>query len=90
MRWRCVDLKRQIEMRFGVKVHERTVGKFLNALGYRRLSVRPQHPKSDPGAQEDFKKTSPGSPPDAFPAMPSPNRSKSGSKTKRASASKAR
>ena len=90
VRWRCVDLKRQIEMRFGVVVHERTVGKFLNALGYRRLSVRPQHPKSDPGAQEAFKKTSPGSPPDAFPAMPSPNRSKSGSKTKRASASKAR
>ena len=52
VRWRCADLQRQIETRFGVKIHERTVGKFLNALGYRRLSVRPRHPKSDPEAQE--------------------------------------
>jgi hypothetical protein len=39
-------------------MHERTVGKQLAALGFRRLSVRPQHPKSDPGAQAAFKKTS--------------------------------
>lgn len=44
---------------FGVTMHERTVGKQLAALGFRRLSVRPQHPKSDPEAQEAFKKTSP-------------------------------
>ena len=55
VRWRCVDLKRRIETQFNVEVHERTVGKFLNALGYRRLSVRPLHPKSDPEAQETFK-----------------------------------
>ena len=42
VRWRCADLKRRIETQFKVEVHERTVGKFLNALGYRRLSVRPQ------------------------------------------------
>ena len=59
MRWRCVDLKRKIEDRFGVVMHERTVGKQLAALGFRRLSVRPQHPKSDPVAQEAFKKTLP-------------------------------
>ncbi len=58
MRWRRVDLKRQIEARFGVTMHERTVGKQLAALGFRRLSVRPQHPKSDPEAQAAFKKTS--------------------------------
>jgi hypothetical protein len=40
-------------------VHERTVGKYLAALGYRRLSVRPRHPKTDPEAQEVFKKASP-------------------------------
>jgi len=40
-------------------MHERTVGKQLAALGFRRLSVRPQHPKSDPEAQEAFKKISP-------------------------------
>jgi len=59
VRWRRVDLQRRIEARFGVAVHERTVGKQLAALGFRRLSVRPQHPKSDPDTQETFKKTSP-------------------------------
>lgn len=59
VRWRRVDLQRRIKARFGVEMHERTVGKQLAALGFRRLSVRPQHPKSDPEAQEAFKKTSP-------------------------------
>ena len=59
VRWRRVDLQRRIEARFGVTMHERTVGKQLAALGFRRLSVRPQHPKSDLDAQETFKKTSP-------------------------------
>ena len=59
VRWRRVDLKRRIEARFGVVMHERTVGKQLATLGFRRLSVRPRHPKSDPEAQETFKKTSP-------------------------------
>jgi len=59
VRWRRVDLKRRIKARFGVVMHERTVGKQLATLGFRRLSVRPRHPKSDPEAQETFKKTSP-------------------------------
>ena len=59
VRWRRIDLKRKIEERFGVTMHERTVGKQLASLGFRRLSARPQHPKSDPDAQEAFKKTSP-------------------------------
>lgn len=59
VRWRRQDLQRRIAGRFGVELHERTVGKYLTALGYRRLSVRPRHPKTDPGAQEAFKKTSP-------------------------------
>jgi len=50
-------LPRRIEATFGVALHERTVGKQLAALGFRRLSVRPQHPKSDPVAQDVFKKT---------------------------------
>ena len=53
-----IDLKLKIEDRFGVVMHERTAGKPLAALGFRRLSVRPRHPKSDPAAQEAFKKTS--------------------------------
>ena len=59
VRWRRQDLQRRIAGRFGVELHERTVGKYLAALGYRRLSVRPRHPKTDPGAQEAFEKTSP-------------------------------
>lgn len=57
VRWRCCDLKRRIEAEFGVDLHERTVGKHLAALGLKRLSVRPKHPKADPAAQETFKKT---------------------------------
>lgn len=59
VRWRRIDLKRRIETMFGVALHERTVGKQLAALGFRRLSVRPQPPKADAVAQEAFKKTSP-------------------------------
>ena len=58
VRWRRKDLQRRIEGAFGVEVHERTVGKYLAALGYRRLSVRPRHPKADPAAQDTFKKAS--------------------------------
>ncbi len=58
-RWRRTDLRDLIERRFGPRLHERTVGKLLRRLRFRRLSVRPRHPGSDPAAQEAFKKTSP-------------------------------
>ena len=51
VRWRRKDLQRRIAAAFGVALHERSVGKYLAALGYRRLSVRPQHPRTDPCAQ---------------------------------------
>ena len=54
VRWRCVDLQRRIKQSFDVSLHERTVGKLLNKLAFRRLSVRPQHPQSDPDAQASF------------------------------------
>ncbi|MGI3210266.1 helix-turn-helix domain-containing protein [Roseovarius tibetensis] len=44
VRWRRIDLKHHLEAEFGVVMHERTVDKHLTALGFRRLSVRPQHP----------------------------------------------
>ena len=59
VRWRRRDLQHRIEAEFGVTLHERTVGKQLAALGFRRLSVRPLHPKSDPRVQDAVKKTSP-------------------------------
>jgi len=58
VRWRRADLARRIETIFAIKIHERTVGTYLAKLGFRRLSVRPEHPKADPAAQEAFKKTS--------------------------------
>ena len=89
VRWRRVDLKRKIEERFGVKMHERTVGKQLAALDLRRLSARPQHPKSDPEAQEAFKKTSPHGSAKPCPSMPAASHSRSGSRMKPGSASRA-
>lgn len=58
VRWRRADLARRIEAEFGVELHERTVGTYLAKLGFRRLSVRPEHPNADPAAQAAFKKTS--------------------------------
>jgi transposase len=58
VRWRRKDLRARLAARFGVELHERTVGKKLAELGYRRLTVRPRHPKADPEAQEAFKQTS--------------------------------
>ena len=90
VRWRCIDLKRRIEEMFGAKLHERTVGKQLRALGYVRLSVRPQHPKSDPQAQEVFKKISTRRLRPFCPSTPVAGLWKSGSRTKPASVSRAR
>ena len=56
IRWRRFDLRERIRQRFGVKMHERNVGKILRRLNFRRVSVRPQHPQSDEAAQEAFKK----------------------------------
>ncbi len=53
--WRCRDLQGRIGREFGVGLHERTVGKLLAKLAFRRLSVRPQHPRSDPEAQAVFR-----------------------------------
>ena len=57
-RWRRVGLQERIEREWGISLHERTVGKLLRRLAFRRLSVRPQHPKSDPEAQALFKASS--------------------------------
>jgi transposase len=58
VRWRCVDLKGVLKARFNVDLAERSVGRILNELGFRRLSPRPHHPNKDTQAQETYKKTS--------------------------------
>jgi transposase len=89
-RWRCRDLQARIAQGFGVRFHERTVGKLLARLRFRRLSVRPRHPESDFAAQEAFRGASPSwrrPPPRRRPAA---RRSRSGSPTRPGSASRAR
>jgi transposase len=90
VRWRRVDLRDELQRQFGIVLHERSVGKVLAKLGYRRLSVRPRHPQADDAAQEAFKKTLPRPSRNESPTTPSASRSKSGSRTRRASASRAR
>ena len=89
VRWRRVDLRALIETRFAVRLHERTVGKLLRRLGFARLSVRPRHPKADAAAQEAFKKASPIWYARRCPSTPVAGRSRSGSRTRPASASRA-
>lgn len=88
VRWRRIDLRDEIERRFGVTLHERSVGKILAKLGYRRLSVRPRHPQADEAVQEAFKKTLPRPLQRRSPVTSKASRSKSGSRTKRGSASR--
>ena len=56
MRWRSCDLRYEIAWLFGVRMHERTVGKLLVRLNFSRVSVRLRHPKQDLEAQQAHKK----------------------------------
>lgn len=58
VRWRCVDLREEVERRFEVRVHENTIGAWLRQMKLTRLQPRPFHPRKDPAAQQAFKKTS--------------------------------
>lgn len=58
VRWRCVDLRDEVERRFSVRVHENTIGVWLREMKLTRLQPRPFHPKKDLVAQATFKKTS--------------------------------
>src|SRR4051794_2773134 len=89
VRWRRVDLQALIEARFTVRLHERSVGKVLRRLGFARLSVRLKHPKADEAAQEAFKKASPSWYARRCPSAPAASRSRSGSRMRPASASRA-
>ena len=58
VRWRCSDLQARLQSDFAVRYHERSVGKLLARLAFRKLSARPFHPEQDAGAQQTHKKTS--------------------------------
>jgi len=74
VRWRCVDLRGQVQRRFSVEVHESTVGKWLHQFNLTPLQPRPFHPKKDDAAQEAFKKTSSPWPKMLCQTAPSANR----------------
>jgi len=90
VRWRLVDLAQKIEKQFGVRLAERSVGTLLRRLGFRRLSVRPHHPRKDVAAQDAFKKTFPIWSQTASRRTRAASRSRSGGRMKPASASRAR
>ena len=90
VRWRRQDLRDKLRSQFGVRQHERSVGKILHRLGFSHVSVRPCHPKANSDAQQAHKKTSANS-----LQMPSQRRrgtsqSNFGGRTKPGLASKAR
>ena len=58
VRWRCIDLRQLILIRWKIAYHERTIGKLLRRLGFSHISARPRHLGQDPAAIEAFKKTS--------------------------------
>lgn len=89
VRWRRIDLVRRIKKAFDIDMAERSVGQMLRRLGFRRLSVRPQHPGQDASAQEAHKKTLPIWSPLPSRKPPGTSLSRSGGKMKRVSASKA-
>ncbi len=88
VRWRVIDLRQRIAREFKVELHERSVGKLLRRLRFRRMSVRPRHPEADLAAQETHKKTMPIWLPRSFRPKPAASRSSSGCRTKHVSASK--
>jgi transposase len=90
VRWRCADLRDEVARRFHVTVGERTIAKWLRKFRLTRLQPRPYHPKKDPAAEAAFKKTSVLCCKTPCSAPPPARRSKSGFRTRRASANRAR
>lgn len=66
VRWRLADLALWAHEELGVSVSRQTLGRELRAMGFRKLSARPQHYAQDEDAIAEFKKTSAtSSPPSA-------------------------
>ncbi len=53
--WTLARLKAKIEACFGVVMSVEAVRRLLRALGFRKLSPRPLHPKADPQRQAEFR-----------------------------------
>jgi len=58
VRWRLKDLRQWVFEEFGITLDEDTLGRYLKAMGFRKISARPQHAGQNELAMEAFKKTS--------------------------------
>jgi transposase len=56
VRWRCRDLVRTVEAKFGVSLSEDTIARTLRVLGFSHITARPKHPEQKKGVIEGFKK----------------------------------
>jgi transposase len=56
--WSGAAIARLLEKEFNVVLKRDAVYKLLHRMNYSWLCPRPRHPKSDPAAQDAFKKTS--------------------------------
>jgi transposase len=83
------DVRRVLEKELGVLRGLQAVYNLLHRLGLEPLRPRPRHPKGDEAAREAFKKSSPRSSPRWRRPTPA-SASRSGSRTRPASASRAR
>ena len=61
VRWRLKDLALWIWEEFRISLDETTVGRELKALGFSKITARPQHKGQNEFAIEDFKKAFPAS-----------------------------
>ena len=52
------EIKRAFEAQVGHPVHKSTISRLLKRHGWRKPVPRPVHPKANPVAQAEFKKTS--------------------------------
>jgi hypothetical protein len=59
VRWRLVDLMQWLWDEYRLPISKQTLSREVRALGYRKLSARPQHHAKSEPAVAAFKKTSP-------------------------------
>ena len=55
MRWRLVDLAQWAHEELGVSVSRQTLGRELRAMGYAKMTARPQHYAQDEDAIDAFR-----------------------------------
>lgn len=55
----AIQIQQADEQQCGFPVHKTTIYRLLERHQWRKIVPRPSHPKKDPSAVDEFKKTSP-------------------------------